>query len=467
MALLVVVIGGILVIGDNVGVRVERFSPAGQGSQSSLITMNFSEDMDRSSVENRFTVEPQVEGEFTWSGPRMIFRPTTRLVSGTTYRVHLDSGSKSLNGREALKDFSFSFDVRGARIAYALLGDEGHNDVWISDPSDPEGAERLTFSQYGVSDFTVSPDGGKLAYIEVASNDNSDTSTSLKMLDIETGVVSDLIPFGESHVSEPAWSSDSSKIAYTRVDFSTSVPGIDDGGSLGYSLPRVWIVDISQSPPASERALSSSAGSSFAPVWSTTGDVLAVGNDPLTEGSVRRIAVSNRATDDVFYLDTILNSVVSFNGNGDEVLFIVNTSSQFNAPTELWVSFVGSQLLRKVKTGSDEPVRDSDVAWQPGGEWVAVSRRGFGENETRGNQAFLVNIVTGDSRPIAYSVEHSVESLTWSPSGDSLAIVRLRRWEADGETHTSDTYRDLLIYSPQTGELTEVTRGASKPSWAP
>jgi hypothetical protein len=96
-----------------------------------------------------------------------------------------------------------------------------------------------------------------------------------------------------------------------------------------------------------------------------------------------------------------------------------------------------------------------------------VARYGFGQDGTSGSQPYLVNNITGQSRPIAYSVEHSVESMRWSPDGSLLAIARIHRWQADGITPSSDVYREAFVYNPETGESTPVATGASKPQWAP
>jgi hypothetical protein len=68
------------------GVRVVELSPENGGGQvpiTSPIRVTFSQDMDTASVEERFSVEPQVPGDVTWAGRTLAFKPHSALAPGT------------------------------------------------------------------------------------------------------------------------------------------------------------------------------------------------------------------------------------------------------------------------------------------------------------------------------------------------------------------------------------------------
>src|SRR5205807_957709 len=117
-----------------------------------------SEPMNRDSVSERFRLEPAVAGEVSWSGARMIFRPTEALHSGSEYTVVVGQGAQSEGGRQLLQERRFSFRVSGARVAYLAPEDGTVKDIWLADPANPGPGEQLTHSAFGVEQFDVSPD---------------------------------------------------------------------------------------------------------------------------------------------------------------------------------------------------------------------------------------------------------------------------------------------------------------------
>jgi hypothetical protein len=62
------------------------------------IKIGFSEAMDETSVENAFSISPNVNGVFTWEGATVTFTPTTLLTDETQYNVSISTQAKNLDG---------------------------------------------------------------------------------------------------------------------------------------------------------------------------------------------------------------------------------------------------------------------------------------------------------------------------------------------------------------------------------
>lgn len=64
------------------------------------ITLRFDQPMDQASVEAAFTIEPAVEGEFTWErADTVIFTPRVKLERRQNYKVRVERTATGLNGR--------------------------------------------------------------------------------------------------------------------------------------------------------------------------------------------------------------------------------------------------------------------------------------------------------------------------------------------------------------------------------
>ena len=157
IAALIVGIGLTILLGDRVGVTLLRVAPLGTARSTNRITIQFSEIMNRESVENHFRLEPQTPGAFSWNGDLMIFQPDEAFQPGEGVNVVLARGAVSESAREVLSEYRFGFTVRRPRVAYLFPADDVPQNIWIADPADPDTAQQVTFSPGGIYDFAVSP----------------------------------------------------------------------------------------------------------------------------------------------------------------------------------------------------------------------------------------------------------------------------------------------------------------------
>ena len=107
---------------------VEGYGPVwNEGDEGVLcntpITLEFNWDMDTEATEKAFSIDPPVEGVFTWEdlNYRLVFTPTTPYNISTTYTVTLNTDAKHPGDLNLQEPFSFKF-VTSSRNYMSILG---------------------------------------------------------------------------------------------------------------------------------------------------------------------------------------------------------------------------------------------------------------------------------------------------------------------------------------------------------
>lgn len=122
------------VVGNNTWTIVDRTPPSvttatPRGSNvntTPAIVITFTEPMDRASVEQAFSITPDMNGAFTWSADSrtLTFTPDRTLDPSTTYVVFVDSGARDAAGNALSGAYTFSFTTAAAP------GGFGFGDSW-------------------------------------------------------------------------------------------------------------------------------------------------------------------------------------------------------------------------------------------------------------------------------------------------------------------------------------------------
>ncbi|MBZ0288490.1 MAG: Ig-like domain-containing protein, partial [Anaerolineae bacterium] len=252
-----------VIVGDRVGVQIQRIAPQGSTSSTTLVVIQFRETMNWDSVVEHVSISPEISGQYTWSGTTLRFRPDSALIPGRDYTVTLNQGAESATGRRLLSDSVFTFSIRRARVAYLAPADAIPQNVWIADPSS---AEQVTFSPSGINTFHVSPDGTQIAF----GARNSETGTSdIKLLDLTNGGLRQLTNCQDAYCDTPVWRPDGSMIAYQRTELNSDL-------SVGTSPMRVWLIDLTTNPPSTRPLFSDSQILGYAPQWSADGSKISL-----------------------------------------------------------------------------------------------------------------------------------------------------------------------------------------------
>src|SRR5687768_14602543 len=132
---LITAIGLVVLAGNNVGVQIESYAPAVAARGDATIRIRFYENMEKPTVEERFSISPALEGDLRWNGDReIVFEPTGQLVSGTEYTVRLAEGAISTASNAELKeDFTFSFKVALPRVLYLAPATSANANLYAMD----------------------------------------------------------------------------------------------------------------------------------------------------------------------------------------------------------------------------------------------------------------------------------------------------------------------------------------------
>ncbi len=122
------------------GPTVIANSPTGFSEPvDSRITVTFSRDMDRNSVQSAFAINPDVPGAFSWNGNTMSYIPTIPLEAGIRYSVTIRSTAMDSTGRH-LSNGTFEWYFTTARESEAELrtigtGAEQFWDISVTHPA--------------------------------------------------------------------------------------------------------------------------------------------------------------------------------------------------------------------------------------------------------------------------------------------------------------------------------------------
>lgn len=118
-----VVLGGILYVASTVDGRaptVERIAVTHHLSTDEAVALTtasvevvFSEVVDHPSAEAAFSIQPAVDGSYSWSGPTMIFTPAERLPLETAFVARIGPGVRDAAGNEMQTSSELAFATVG------------------------------------------------------------------------------------------------------------------------------------------------------------------------------------------------------------------------------------------------------------------------------------------------------------------------------------------------------------------
>ena len=459
MAVLLAGIAITLLLGDQVGVTLQRVGPLGTARSTSRITIQFSEAMNQSSVEERFRTEPEIAGTFTWSGNTLIFQPDEAMSPGQEMNVTLQSGAASETGREVLSDYRYSFTVRRPMVAYmypanaSLSADDASApNIWIADPADPSSARQVTFSPTGIYDFAVSPDGTQIAFSE-SSNTGTD---EIKLYNLETGSLEQLTNCADSSCVTPVWRPDGNMIVYERIDFNSDLAQ----QGVGNSPPRLWILDLTSRPVQTRPLFSDLQILGTGAQWSADGTKIS-----LFDSSNFNLLIYDFTQGETIAIPTTSSEPGALSPDGTQIVH-----SELTQPSD---GFTIRPYLVLANLSSNEQTFISDVEigygdswprWRPDGEALALARRD--QSFSLGDQIVLYDPTTGEQQQLTDDPRYSNSYFRWDATGTQLVIQRFPLLDEDNRPN-NDGQAEIWTLDVTTGTLTKVATNAFIPQWVP
>lgn len=437
--LLVTAIGGVIWSGDQVGIYVIENGPTGSASGSDPIRLRFSEGVSPGSVEERFQIEPDVQGEFSWAGrDTLIFTPDRPWIAGQVYTVTVEDGVRAAQqGRELLNDQLWTFTVRLPRVIYLAPADALDTNLYMSDLETGE-IYQLTDTDQGIEDFAVSPDGRQIAYSQ-----NTGT-TDIWVLDMSTQSRRQVTNCVDALCYDPSWNAARNLLAYQREELNT-----------GLNNPsRVWVVDLKTLDTRLLFDDPQILGST--PAWSPDGQLIAV-----FDGSIPGIRIVEYETQTDEIIDSMQGLVGSWSPDSRELAYPVLTRGLLGEQFYTYLEAVNldDQTRRRISGPEDEPVEDKEGIWIDD-QTMIIARRYLDGRFTRGAQIYRLNVTTGQAEPLVIDAEYHHAVLSADPAGQRLVFQRLSLTQPDARP-------EIWIYDLVTQELKLVATNAYLPGWLP
>jgi Tol biopolymer transport system component len=461
-------IGLTILLGDRVGVTLDRVAPLGVARSTAPILLQFSETMNRDSLTSRLrVVEVQpgtnaetlqesdviapVAGKLRWNGKTALFQPSAALIPGASYAVILDKGVISDTGREVLSEYRFSFEVRRPRIAYLAPATGTPYNIWIADPTDPASAEQVTFAPDGIFNYSVSPDGSKIAF----SERNSNTGTSdIKLLDLDSGDVQQLTNCADADCTTPVWRPDGQVIGYERMELNSNFD------QVGVSPTRVWLLDLATTPPGTRPLFSDSQMLGYGLQWSADGNRITV-FDYNSQG----ILFHQFEPESTIVIPSRYGNAGALSPDGTRVIFPEVLLTENEARSYLQLVDLETQEIRPM-TATDDPIDDDTAAWSPDGKMLAIGRRYLDDRFTRGKQLYLMNPNDSSVEALLVDADYQLGTFVWDPNGTQLLLQRFPDPVAMGDPNNPGK-PEIWTIDVATKALTQIAADAFLPRWVP
>jgi dipeptidyl aminopeptidase/acylaminoacyl peptidase len=442
IAVILLAIGVVIIAGDHAGVPIRKVYPAEASTPpaTAAIMITFTQTMDTASVEERFSIEPLVKGSFSWHAETLIFQPSQGLVSGETYRVELEAGVSTSNGRQTREAYQWTFTPRQPQVLYLGPFDNPARSLYRLSSDGGESVEVFAPVD-GIYDFDVSPDGQQIA-VSVFTNIDETYITNLWLMDADGSNPRQILDCGPGSCGGPAWSPDGKLLAFERQDSSIT-------GSPGPS--RVWLYNPETGDAAPVFEDNQVLG--FGPVWSPDRTRLA-----FFDGNVQVIKVLTLSTSNITEIPNQMGEVGTFSPEGDRLAYVDVrlVGAQFFA--HLWLADLTAdgglaELL-------DESEEDQSPAWSPDGKWIAFARRRLDRSEGWGSQLTLYDVESGEIRVVTDDLRFNNTRFVWGPSGDQILIQRFNLEANPGAP-------ELWLYDLKADSLTHLADNAFNAAWLP
>lgn len=424
--------------GDRVGVVILSSRP-GDGSQAAAtapIVIEFAQRMDAASVQQHFSITPEVQGQFIWEGNTLYFLPAAPLPVGQEFTVSLAQGARGQLAHDLLADYRFSFTVRPAGFAFVRLAASGYS-LW-SMPS-LETAPRQLSPRDGVFDFAVTPDGEQVVFSVV----NEQSGIDLWVTGRAGGQARLLLDCGPDRCFAPD-ASPSGRIAYSRVlaPLSPAEP---------YGPPRVWLLDPETGETLRLHADTQKIG--FGPTWSPDGRWLAY-----YDGIASRLVVLNIQNGQEVYLPSAAGVMGSWSPASDYMLFYDTISRDGQPVSQIYRAHFDTQ---DVLPFFDPQPADADYSGpvvSPDGQWVAIKVRAL--DDFASEQLW---VLPADGSYALVAVEASgylYSGYQWGSDSASLLYHRLQLGSADSQP-------SVWLWQRSTGASRLLAEEANQPAWLP
>jgi Tol biopolymer transport system component len=457
---------GLLIAAVVLAPRVTHISPdpgATRVSALASVHIAFSRPMDQQSAGDHLRIDPAQQGEISWQGNTLIFKPAQPWPTGSQVSVELTGGARSTRILPLIFGKRWSFSVGPARIAY-LWPSSGEANLYVQTLSTDD-REALTQASLGVEQYSLSLDGTHLAYSALRQDGGMD----LRQLDLTSGADQEVFRCsGNSRCVSLALSPGGDRLAFERFELRSGSAGQQVSGPS-----RVWILSLDEGgeplPIGPEGHISSD------PAWSPDGWLTYYDN---TLGAIALVdPLSLPEPSPHSYIPNALGNVSTWSPDGQSivmpevVLLPEGSPPSGNAGTgdEEEVQFfshlkrvdVDSGLTENISGESLGLVEDASPAYSPDGQWIAFTRKYLeSERWTLGRQLWLMDSSGKGAHQLTSDPNFNYSALVWN--ADSSALAGMRFNQADMSQPPEIWWMGL-----DEGQLHILAVGGYIPQWIP
>lgn len=438
---LLFVLGLIVWRGDRIGLQVISLNPAEDATQVSTrssIKVTFDQPLQAASGSNPLTITPPITGSTRWEGSTLSFTPDRPLQADTMYQVRLaEDIITAERGRSLREPVVWQFRTGQPRLLYVSKDEAGNDQLFVINASGGDPSP-LTQETFGVFDYSVSPDGARVAYGALREDGGSD----LWLIDLVSGERSALLLCPEAVCTGTAWRPNSDSLIYERRVM--LVPGAAPGP------PRLWWLDLVTGDTVAVFDDNQIIG--YGATWSRDGQWLAF-IAPSSQG----VQVFNVDDGRSVLVPSRLGSAGVWSPQGDSLLVAdIQRADEGFSVHLLKASPTGGELVDL--TGQGQFVEDTSPAWSPDGEWLAITRKAAGAS--MGKQLWLLRADGSEARALTDDTDLHHGLPVWSPDGRAIAFQRFPLREIDSTP-------SLWLYDVEADEVRNLVPSGNRPAWLP
>lgn len=454
VGVMVAIIGAIgltVALGDRVGLTLRSVNAQDGLHTTESLALVFSDRLNPRTL-NAIQLDPPIEGEWELLGTLARFKPSLYWQVNQTYTLTINQALQSRNGRELLRPLTYTFAVQMPQVAYLYPADSVPQNIWVT-PIDGTGEpKQVTFSTTGIFDFAVSPSGRQLVYSQRRSDE---PITDLMLLDLGSGESSLLVDCSGADCTAPAWRADELMLAYTRADTSRLLQG------QGVSPDRVWLLDLTTTPPNTSPLFEESQILGYAPQWSMNGSRIA-----MFDNNTPGIVVYDFLTETMDVIATEQGSIGALSPDGSQLVYPQLVFDGARALSVLTLADLETNEVQRLSP-NDTPVEDDMPQWSLDGQTLIFSRRYWDERYTFGTQLYGMDAdQLGEAYPILVDEAYTHGFFSLDPSAQRVVIQRF-----PVATATSDNPAAMRpgvwVYDRTTQQATELATNAFYPRWVP
>lgn len=436
---LAVLVGSIILLGESAGVRVRVDLPEdGVVGPFQTITFTFSEAFDSEMASALISLDPVQEGYLEWTDTYTLrYTPITPYEKDITYKLLVDTGEVTINGREVKEAQTWDIHVREPRVAYLLTQGEDSG-IWSVDLNGGK-PTRLTDETIKVISFDTAQNGEFIIFTSV----NEKGGVDLWRVSRNGGAASLLLDCGLDRCTTPAISPNGKRIAYSR-EAAGPTPDIPFGS------PRTWVLDLDSRSDGPVYADQQILG--YNPSWSPDSNRLAS-----FDGLADFINLIDLQTGEQYLFPSNTGGPITWSPDSTKMIYTTVEQKEAGLRTQVQLADLSiNETITLIGEKDDRDYAYYSVAWSPLEERAVL---GFRVGEEQPSQVlWIFDPGLLDGIIIADDPAYTYNSPRWDPWGEALLF---QQFNLRGQ------YKPEVVYW-QTGmtEPTVIAEGIM-PHWLP